>query len=133
MHHAHERTEPFVNFGTYKYTDMDNEKINIRLHIYDTEIMVRVPREEEALYRKGADLINELLNAYFSSFKGAKSDREITYFAMIDLALRYERQASRNDTQPYQDIMAKLTTEIEETLAAKQTGKSDARRSVDGK
>lgn len=95
--------------------ETDN-KINIRLHIYDTEIMVRVPREDEALYRRGTDLINELLNAYFGSFKGTKSDKEINYFAMIDLALRLERQLQRNDTQPYQDIMHKLTQEIEEEL-----------------
>lgn len=92
--------------------DSDSNKINIRLHIYDTDIMVRVPREDEALYRKGADLINELLNAYFANFKGSKSDKEITYFAMIDLGLRLQRQLTRNDTQPYDDILEKLTSEI---------------------
>ncbi|MBM6991663.1 MAG: cell division protein ZapA [Prevotella sp.] len=99
--------------------ESDSSKINIRLHIYDTEIMVRVPREEEALYRKGSELINELLNAYFSNFKGSKSDKEITYFAMIDLALRLERQLDRNDTQPYDDILSKLTSEIENALDKK--------------
>ena len=48
--------------------EADQNKINIRLHIYDTDIMVRVPRDEEPLYRKDAELINELLNAYFSNF-----------------------------------------------------------------
>lgn len=92
-------------------------KINIRLHIYDTDdIMVTVPRDEEALYRKGAELINQLLNAYFGSFKGLKSDKEINYFAMIDLALRLEKELQRNDTQPYNDILEKLTSEIEEAL-----------------
>lgn len=99
--------------------ESDSSKINIRLHIYDTEIMVRVPREDEALYRKGAELINELLNAYYSNFKGSKSDKEISYFAMIDLALRLERQLTRNDTKPYDDILLKLTSEIENTLGKK--------------
>lgn len=99
--------------------ETDSNKINIRLHIYDTDIMVRVPREEEALYRKGANLINELMNAYFANFKGSKSDREITYFAMIDLALRHERQLQRNDTKPYEDILLQLTSEIESELDKK--------------
>ncbi|MDD3387856.1 MAG: cell division protein ZapA [Bacteroidota bacterium] len=99
--------------------EQDLSKINIRLHIYDTEIMVRVLREDEALYRKGAELINELLNAYFSNFKGNKSDKEITYFAMIDLALRHERQLTRNDTKPYNDILSKLTSEIESVFDKK--------------
>mgnify|MGYP001737257343 CR=1 FL=1 len=64
-------------------------------------------------------LINELLNAYFSNFKGRKGDKEITYFAMIDLALRLERQLLRNDTKPYDDILSKLTSEIESELTQK--------------
>ena len=99
--------------------EADTNTIKIRLHIYDTEISVTVPRDEEALYRRGTKLINELLNAYFSNFKGRKGDKEITYFAMIDLALRLERQLLRNDTKPYDDILSKLTSEIESELTQK--------------
>ena len=95
---------------------MDQEKINIRLHIYDTDISVRVPREEEPLYRKDAELINELLNVYYSNFKGSKSDKEIIYFAMIDLGLRLQKANQKNDTKPYEDILCKLTSEIEDEL-----------------
>ncbi|MDY4409758.1 MAG: cell division protein ZapA [Prevotella sp.] len=95
---------------------MDQEKINIRLHIYDTDISVRVPREEEPLYRKDAELINELLNVYYSNFKGSKSDKEIIYFAMIDLGLRLQKANQKNDTKPYEDILSKLTSEIEDEL-----------------
>ncbi len=99
--------------------ETDSSKINIRLHIYDTDISVKVPREEEAYYRKGAELINDLLNAYFGGFKGMKSDKEITYFAMIDLALRLEKQLARNDVKPYEDTLLKLTSEIEQALKQK--------------
>ena len=99
--------------------EADPNTVKIRLHIYDTEISVTVPRDEEALYRRGTKLINELLNAYFSNFKGRKGDKEITYFAMIDLALRLERQLLRNDTKPYDDILSKLTSEIESELTQK--------------
>ena len=37
-------------------------KRNIKLRIYDTFISVRVPQDEEQLYRKDEDLINEFQN-----------------------------------------------------------------------
>ncbi len=100
-------------------SESEQNKINIRLHIYDTDIMVRVPRDEEPLYRKDAELINELMNAYYANFKGIKGDKEITYFAMIDLGLRLQKELRRNDTKPYDDILTKLTSEIADVLKSK--------------
>ena len=91
----------------------EQSKITIRLNIYDTVVTVNVPRKDEPLYRKDAELINELLNIYYSNFKGIKSDKEIIYFAMIDLGLRLQRELQRNDTKPYADILQQLTSEIE--------------------
>lgn len=45
----------------------------IRLRIYDTFIPVRVPQEEEPLYRKDADLINELVERLFRQFQGEET------------------------------------------------------------
>ena len=89
-------------------------KINIKLNIYDRVVELKVPREEESLYRKDAELINALLNVYYDNFKGLKEDKEITYFAMVDLGLRLQR----NDTKPYDDILQRLTSEIETVLKA---------------
>ena len=97
----------------------EQSKITIRLKIYDTVVTVNVPREDEPLYRKDAELINELLNIYYSNFKGIKSDKEIIYFAMIDLGLRLQRELQRNDTKPYADILQQLTSEIESELKTK--------------
>ncbi|CUP83803.1 Uncharacterised protein [Segatella copri] len=36
--------------------------------------------------------------------------------ALIDVALRYEKESDRNDTKPYDDILEKLTSEIEDAL-----------------
>ena len=93
-------------------------KINIKLNIYDREVELKVPREEELLYRKDAELINALLNVYYDNFKGLKEDKEITYFAMVDLGLRLQRELQRNDTKPYDDILQRLTSEIETVLKA---------------
>ena len=94
----------------------EQSKITIRLNIYDTVVTVNVPREDEPLYRKDAELINELLNIYYSNFKGIKSDKEIIYFAMVDLGLRLQREPQRNDTKAYADILQQLTSEIESEL-----------------
>ena len=69
----------------------DNNKLHIRLHVYDTELPVR-----------------------------RKSDKELLYMALIDIALRYVKNKDRNDTTPYDDILAKITSELEEALGEKK-------------
>ena len=96
--------------------DQGEEKLLIRLHVYDTDLSVRIPREDEEYYRKSSKLIDEIVNSYAKIFKGRKSDKEILYMALIDVALRYEKEVGRNDTEPYDNILAKLTAEIEEAL-----------------
>lgn len=92
------------------------DKLHIRLHVYDTDLSVIIPPEEEELYRRGAKLITDIVNSYAAVFKGRKTDKDILYMALIDLALRYEKEAKRNDTAPYNDILSKLTSEIEDAL-----------------
>lgn len=96
--------------------EVDKEKLLIRLHVYDTEMQVNVPREDEALYRNAAILISETVNSYASYYKDRKTEKELLYMAMIDIALRYEREKKRNDTVPFSNILEKLTSEIEESL-----------------
>lgn len=94
----------------------EDNKLTIRLNLYDTVLSVRIPREDEEYYRKSAKLINEIVNSYSALFKGRKSDKEILYMALVDIALRYEKNEGRNDTQPYDLVLEKLTSEIEEVL-----------------
>ena len=46
--------------------EMDKDKLLIRLHVYDTEMAVNIPREDEALYRNSAILITDTVNSYAS-------------------------------------------------------------------
>lgn len=96
--------------------DQEQEKLLIRLHIYDTDLSVKIPREDEEYYRKSGKLINDIVNSYSKIFKGRKSDEEILYMSLLDIALRYEKESGRNDTAPYHDILTRLTAEIEDTL-----------------
>jgi cell division protein ZapA len=35
---------------------------------------------------------------------------------LIEIALRYEKEMAKNDTTPYDNILSKLTSEIEDAL-----------------
>ncbi|MDY5670175.1 MULTISPECIES: cell division protein ZapA [Prevotellaceae] len=96
--------------------DQTQDKLQIRLHVYDTDLSVRIPREDEEYYRKSAKLIDDIVNSYTKIYKGRKSDKEILYMALLDVALRYEKEEGKNDTQPYNEILEKLTAEIEDAL-----------------
>lgn len=96
--------------------DQTQDKLQIRLHVYDTDLSVRIPREDEEYYRKSAKLIDDIVNSYTKIFKGRKSDKEILYMSLLDVALRYEKEEGKNDTQPYNEILEKLTAEIEDAL-----------------
>ena len=41
--------------------------------------------------------------------------------ALVDIAMRYEKEAERNDTTPYSDMMKKLTEEINAAMSDKNT------------
>lgn len=96
--------------------EVSKEYQHISLHIYDTPIHINVPADQEALYREASTLINDRLNAYNNAYKGKKSDKEIGYYALIDVALRCTKESKRNDVEPLKDILKKLTAEVEEVL-----------------
>ena len=73
----------------------EKEKLHIRLHIYDTDMPVVIDRDDEFMYREAAKDINEAVNAYSEIFKGKKSDKEILYMALIDIAYNYEVEKSK--------------------------------------
>ena len=93
--------------------EVNKEKLHIRLHVYDEEIEVTVNRDDEAYYRAAAKLITDRYNAYARAYKGRKSDHTI---ALIDIALMYQREHGKNDTTSYNDILSRLTSEIESAL-----------------
>ena len=97
-------------------TEVNNEKLHIRLHVYDEEIELTIKRSDEEFYRKAAKLITDRYNAYSQAYKGKKGEHTIALMTLIDIALMYERERGNNDTDPYNSILTKLTSEIEEAL-----------------
>ena len=106
---------------TEAITEENKNKLKIRLQVYDTDIQLRIVREEEKLYRDAAKLITMTVNKYANKFKGLKTGKDLLYMALMDIALRYEREAFRNDTEPYKNILGKLTSEIEEAFGKQET------------
>ena len=96
--------------------EQNQDRLHIRLHVYDEEIEVVVKREEEEFYRAAAKLITERYNAYARAYKGRKSDHTIALMSLIDIALLYQKERSHNDTSPYDNVRARLTAEMEEAL-----------------
>ena len=72
--------------------EVNNEKLNIRLHVYDEEIQVAIKRSDEELYRKAAKLITDRYNAYAQAYNGRKGEHTIALMTLIDIALMYERE-----------------------------------------
>lgn len=95
------------------------EKLRIKLHLYETDLRVNVPREEEQYYRAAAKQVTETVNTYAKIYQGKKTHNDVMYMAMLDLALRSNKLAALNDTQPFMELIAKLTQEIEEVMPDK--------------
>lgn len=95
------------------------EKLRIKLHLYETDLMVNVPREEEQYYRAAAKQVTETVNTYAKIYQGKKTHNDVMYMAMLDLALRSNKLAALNDTQPFMELIAKLTQEIEVVMPDK--------------
>ena len=96
--------------------EQKTDRLHIRLHVYDEEVDVVIDREEEEFYRSTAKLITERYNAYSGRYAGRKSDHTIALMTLIDIALLYQKERSHNDTSVYDNVLTRLTSEIEEAL-----------------
>lgn len=98
----------------------DKEKLHIRLHVYDTDIPVKIMPEDEPFCRNAAKLITEKVNAFSELYKTSRSEKDILYMAMLDIAISLEFEKTHNDTKPYDNILTKITAEIEDALNVKK-------------
>ena len=101
--------------------EQNKDRLHIRLHVYDEEIEVVINREDEEYYRSAAKLITERYNGYAQRFKGRKTDHTIALMTLVDIALTYQKERASNDTLPYDNVLARLTSEIEAVLGEQIT------------
>jgi cell division protein ZapA len=96
--------------------EQHQDKQHIRVHLYDEDIDVVVNRDEEPLYRAAAKLITDRYNAYAKAYKGRKSDHTVALMTLLDIALLQQKEHTHNDTLPYDNVLARLTEEINQVL-----------------
>ena len=97
----------------------EKKRLHIRLHVYDTDIPVTIMPEDEPYCRNAARLITERV-------KTSRSEKEILYMAMLDIAIGFELEKTNNDTEPYDNILTSITNEIEDALGVRKPA-SDTR------
>lgn len=99
----------------------ENNKLHIRLHVYDTDIPVTIMPEDEPYCRNAAKLITDKVNSLSELYRTSRSEKEILFMAMLDIAINLEFEKAHNDTDPYNNILTKITTEIEDALGIKSS------------
>lgn len=97
-------------------TEENKGRFTITLTVYNETIQVTIDREDEFYYREAAKYVTERYNTYAGRFNGQKSDHRIALMTLLDIALSYQRERAKNDTELYDNILSRLTSEIEETL-----------------
>lgn len=100
-------------------SESNQNKTRIMLTVYDRNIPVTILDKDEVYYRKAAKLITDTIGSYALHFQGKKEKEELLYMALIDIALRYERESGHYDHSNYTETLQKLTAEIEAVLQQK--------------
>ena len=76
------------------------DKFVITLHLYDEEIQVKIPREEEEACRKAAINITDRYNFYAKKYGREKSMHTIGLMAALDISLQFQFECLHWYKQP---------------------------------
>ena len=93
--------------------DAAQDKFVIQLLIGKQIYPITVKREQEEIYRKAARMINEKLGRYEQSYPNLGYER-YTSVALLDFAVQVLQLQMQKDQSLYEEIVERLTTEIEE-------------------
>ena len=91
------------------------DKLGIKLEIGNQHVAVNIPRENEEIYRRAGKFINQRINVYATMYP-QKNQEQLMAMALLDIAMMYLMNESKNDVGPYAEILSQLTSEIEEIL-----------------
>ena len=91
-------------------------KQHISLNVCKEKFDIYVLPEEEEFYPRAEKLIANTYNKYSQVFRGRRSEQSIVLLTLVEIGVKYEMAAGKNDTSPYDEILRKLTSEIESAL-----------------
>lgn len=95
----------------------ERAKRRIILHVYNQELPITIFADEEGLYRDAAKLVSEKVNYYANIAKRSHiNDQMMLYMVLVDVAMMYQREHEKKDTEALVNVIGKLTSEIEDTL-----------------
>lgn len=89
--------------------------LNITLRLGSIVFPITIKREDEKLYHDAERLVNERLGYYATTYPKQPRETHLTMLA-LDLALALQRNADRNDTEPFKKSMTTLLKEIADQL-----------------
>lgn len=99
---------------------MDNksDKLVIQLLIGKQVFPITIKREQEEIYRKASQMINEKLGRYEQSYPNLGYER-YTSVALLDFAVQVIQLQSQKDQSPYEEVVDRLTEEITQLMSSR--------------
>ena len=93
-----------------------SEKMVIQLLIGKHVQQITIKREQEEIFRKAAQIINDRLNKYKTAYP---EQGEIKYMsiALLDFAVNMLQMENNIDTLPFKQSLEKFVAELDEVLA----------------
>lgn len=93
-----------------------SEKMVIQLLIGKHLQQITIKREQEEIFRKAAQIINDRLNKYKTAYP---EQGEIKYMsiALLDFAVNMLQMENNIDTLPFKQSLEKFVAELDEVLA----------------
>lgn len=91
------------------------DKLVIKLMVGNQLYPISVRRDQEEVFRRAAKDINEKLQKYQTTYPNQGYEKYMS-IALLDFAVRALQIEKDNSTALYNDIIATLTTEIEQVI-----------------
>ena len=90
----------------------------IQLLIGKQAFPITIKRDQEEIYRRASQLINEKLGRYEQSYPHLGYEK-YNSVALLDFAVQVLQLQAQQDQSPYENTVTRLTQELEELLAEK--------------
>ena len=90
----------------------------IQLLIGKQAFPITIKRDQEEIYRRASQLINEKLGRYEQSYPHLGYEKYPSV-ALLDFAVQVLQLQAQQDQSPYENTVTRLTQELEELLAEK--------------
>lgn len=95
--------------------DEGSDKFVIQLYVGRQPHSITIPRNQEKIYRKACQLVNEKLGRYEQSYPNLDSARYISV-ALLDFAVQAQNAEMLKDDTLYTETVERLSKEIEELM-----------------